>query len=93
MFISSITVGELLFGIGVLPEGKRRATLASRIDRLLAQFDERVLPFDTKAAKHFADLAVAARAAGRGFPTPDGYIAAIAAAVALAAALRHLGLF
>ena len=93
LFISSITVAELLFGIGVLPEGKRRATLASRIDRLLAQFDERVRPFDTKAAKHFADLAVGARAAGRGFPTPDGYIAAIAAASGFAVASRDASAF
>nr|WP_290616256.1 hypothetical protein [Immundisolibacter sp.] len=39
-----------------------------------------MLPFDTGAARHCADLAVTARDGGRGFPTPDGYIAAIAAA-------------
>jgi toxin FitB len=39
-----------------------------------------VLPFDTDGARHHAARAVAARNAGRGFfPTPDGYIAAIAA--------------
>ena len=37
------------------------------------------VPFDVDAARHYAELAVTARAAGRGFPTPDGYIAAIAA--------------
>jgi predicted nucleic acid-binding protein len=42
-------------------------------------FADRVLPFDTDAARHHTALAVAARNAGRGFPTPDGYIAAIAA--------------
>jgi len=38
-----------------------------------------VLPFNTDGARHHTALAVAARNAGRGFPTPDGYIAAIAA--------------
>ena len=32
-----------------------------------------------EAARHYADLATTARQVGRGFPTPDGYIAAIAA--------------
>lgn len=43
---------------------------------LVALFGNRVLPFDADAARHYADLAAAARIRGRGFPTPDGYIAA-----------------
>jgi predicted nucleic acid-binding protein len=43
-------------------------------------FGDRILPFDTDAARSYGDLTVRARAAGRGFPTPDGYIAAIATA-------------
>lgn len=39
----------------------------------------RVLPFDTDAARHYADLAVTAKDGGRSFPTPDGYIVAVAA--------------
>ena len=34
-------------------------------------FADRVLPFDTDAARHHTALAVAARNAGRGFPTPE----------------------
>ena len=50
-------------------------------------------PFDTAAAQRYAELAVKARAAGRGFPTPDGYIAAIAAAHAFAVATRDTTAF
>jgi hypothetical protein len=67
--------------------------LAARIDGLLDQFAARILPFDTEAARHYADLAVNARAAGRGFPTPDGYIAAIAAAHGFAVASRDMSAF
>jgi predicted nucleic acid-binding protein len=49
------------------------------LDELLELFKDRVLSFDTDAARQYAELAVAARNGGRGFPTPDGYIAAIAA--------------
>ncbi len=43
LFLSSITVAELLFGIGALPDGKRKDLLAARIDGLLDQFAGRVL--------------------------------------------------
>lgn len=92
-FLSSITVAELLFGIGTLPAGRRRDTLEARIDGLLEQFAGRILPFDTTAAQHYAALAVKARTAGRGFPTPDGYIAAIAAAQGFAVASRDASAF
>jgi toxin FitB len=78
LYLTSVTLAELLFGIAVLPTGRRRNTLTHALDGLLALFGDRVLPFDTDAARHHAALAVAAHKAGRGFPTPDGYIAAIA---------------
>jgi predicted nucleic acid-binding protein len=78
LYLSSVTLAELLFGIAALPAGRRRNTLTRALDGLLELFGDRVLPFDTDAAHHYAALAVAARNAGRGFPTQDGYIAAIA---------------
>ncbi len=93
LFVSSITVAELLFGIGVLPDGRRKGMLAARIGGLLDQFIGRILSFDTPAATRYADLAVKARAAGQGFPTPDGYIAAIAAAQGFAVASRDMSAF
>jgi predicted nucleic acid-binding protein len=77
--ISSITLAELLFGIASLPTGKRKDLLAHALDGLMTLFQDRVLPLDSDAARLFAELAVAAKTGGRGFPTPDGYIAAIAA--------------
>ena len=93
LFLPSITVAELLFGIGALPDGRRKSMLTARIDRLLDEFAGRILPFDTAAARQYADLAVAARAAGKGFPTPDGYTAAIAAAHGFAVASRDTSAF
>lgn len=88
LFLPSITVAELLFGIAALPDGRRKDRLAARIEGLVDEFAGRILPFDTPAARRYADLAVQARASGKGFPTPDGYIAAIAAAHGFAVASR-----
>lgn len=78
LYLSSVTLAELLFGIAALPAGSRKEMLAQTLDGLMAQFEDRVLPFDIDAARAYAELAVAAKTRGRGFPIPDGYIAAIA---------------
>lgn len=93
LFLSSITVAELLFGVGSLPNGRKKQILATLVDDLLNQFDGRVLDFDTACARVYADIAVRARALGVGFPTPDGYIAAIAAARHFAVASRDISAF
>lgn len=88
LYLSSVTLAELLFGIGVLPAGKRKDMLAKALDGLMGLFRDRFLPFDIDAARHYAQLAVSARTGGRGFPTPDGYIAAIAASRSFIVASR-----
>ena len=93
LYLSSVTVAELMFGIGALPKGRRGDMLSAALDGVLALFADRILPFDTSAARRYAELAVRARAAGKGFPTPDGYIAAIAAAQGFAVASRDTSAF
>ena len=93
LYLSSVTIAELMFGIGSLPKGKRKDRLTAALDGVLDLFVDRILPFDTSAARRYADLAVKARAAGKGFPTPDGYIAAIAASHDFAVASRDASAF
>ena len=80
LYLSSISIAELLFGVATLPNGKRREALSQTIERLVMLFENRILSFDDQAARCYAHLAATARHNGRGFPTPDGYIAAIAVA-------------
>jgi len=91
LYLSSVTLAELLFGIAALPTGQRKNTLESALDGLMELFGDRVLSFDLEAARHYAELAVTARTAGLGFPTPDGYIAAIAASRGFIVASRDTG--
>lgn len=93
LYLSSVTIAELLFGIGALPAGKRKDRLTEALDGVMELFADRILPFDVAAARRYADLAVKARTAGKGFPTPDGYIAAIAAAQGFAVATRDTSAF
>lgn len=93
LYLSSITLAELLFGIAALPTGRRKETLSLTLDGLLRLFPDRVLAFDADAARRYASLATAARVVGRGFPIPDGYIAAIADSRGLTVATRDAAPF
>ncbi|PDT43923.1 VapC toxin family PIN domain ribonuclease [Sinorhizobium fredii] len=93
LYLSSVTLAELMFGIGTLPDGRRKKALSETLDGVLELFGDRVLPFDIGAFRHYADLAVKARAAGKDFPTPDGYIAAVAASKGFIIATRDVSPF
>lgn len=93
LYLPSVTLAELLFGVGTLPSGKRKDMLMQTLDGLLALFRDRILPFDIEAARQYAKLAVLARSSGRGFPTPDGYIAAIAVSRGFVVASRDTAPF
>lgn len=93
LYISSITLAELRFGIGALPAGRRKEALNQVLNGVLGLFAGRVLAFDADAALHYAELAIAARNSGKGFPTPDGYIAATASSRNFTVATRDEALF
>lgn len=91
LYISSITVAEILYGIARLPDGKRKAAFA---DLAKLMFDEdfagRILPFDTDAAIRYASLAAASEAKGRVSDMADAQIAAIAALYDAPVATRNV---
>ncbi|OLP55464.1 plasmid stability protein StbB [Rhizobium rhizosphaerae] len=94
LYLSSVTVAKLRFGIAVLPEGRRRANLDRGLEKeILPIFDGRVLAFDLQATMAYAKLMAQAKRAGQAISTADGYIAAIAAAHNLTVATRDVSPF
>lgn len=89
MYLSTISLAELRFGIAVLPEGKRKDALHSNLEqRVISLFSGRILPFDDAASRAYASLRAHARASGHAIAPTDGYIAAIATANGFAVATR-----
>ena len=79
LYLSSITVAELRFGIAILPEGgKKRLLLKQLEETVLPVFSDRILDFDIEAAVAYAEVRATARAAGFTVAAADGYLAAIA---------------
>ena len=49
LFISTVTVGEIEYGLRILPLGKRRAELTDRFEQFVSQaFEERIRDFREK---------------------------------------------
>jgi toxin FitB len=89
LFISTISVSEILFGVAALPPGKRRTRLAEAFENEIVRlFASRVLPFDLQAARAYARLMSGARVKGLSISIADGQIAAIAAANGFSVATR-----
>jgi predicted nucleic acid-binding protein len=94
LYLTSISLSELLLGVEVLPDGKRKAGLAAALSDLLVMlFGARVLPFDQQAATMYAASVSRARATGRAISMADGQIAAIAAVHGFTVATRDTAPF
>jgi predicted nucleic acid-binding protein len=79
LYLSTITIAEIGFGLKVMPEGKRRRILGERFEQFVATaFDQRILPFDEDAARIYGDILSHRRVLGRPMSDFDGQIAAIA---------------
>ena len=91
LFLTAVTEAELRFGLAVIPPGKRRDGLAAGLDRMLETgFANRILPFDSGAARAYAGIAAARRRRGRPIAQADCQIAAIARARGMALATRNI---
>lgn len=75
--ITVITAAELLQGVLVLPQGRRREQLNEAVENVLATFRGGVLDADQRAAPYFADIRATRRRLGRPIGSMDAWIAAI----------------
>ena len=80
LFLSAVTLGELVAGIRRLASSSRRRALEQWLmDVVAPQFQDRILAFDSDAAWRWGAFVADSEAAGRPRPAVDLQIAAIAA--------------
>jgi toxin FitB len=79
LFTTTITLAEILYGIELLPKGKRRDRLLTEAEAMFTEdFAGRILPFDEDAARAFPEIAAGRRVQGCPIAEFDAQIAAIA---------------
>ncbi|MDP2878127.1 MAG: type II toxin-antitoxin system VapC family toxin [Sulfuricella sp.] len=91
LFITTVTLAEVGYGLRILPDGQRRWQLHSRFEQFIAQaFEERVLDFTASAACAYAEIMGHRKEVGHPMSLPDGQIASIAYAHGFAVATRNI---
>lgn len=89
LYLTSITIAEVRFGIAALADGQRKTTLNERFETdIVPLFTGRTLSFDEPASSAYPRLRNHARAIGLPIGDSDALIAAIARANDLTVATR-----
>lgn len=90
LFVTTVTLAEIGYGLRVLPDGLRRSQLHSRFEQFIAQaFEERVLDFTASAARAYAEIMGHRKEIGHPMSLADGQIASIAHTHRFAVATRN----
>ncbi len=90
LWLSSVVVHELEYGLQLLPAGQRRDRLYTNHLSLLARYGDRILPLDRAGAEWAASFRAQARRSGRTLDLGDALIAGIARANDFALATRNV---
>lgn len=94
LYLTTTSLSELLSGVAMLPDGKRKAATEDVLDHLLKTlFGDRILPFDRAAAGTYADILSVTKRNGFAIGVPDAQIAAIARCYGFCVATRDTAPF
>lgn len=90
LWLPSVVVHEMEYGIQLLPQGQRRNRLRGMVDGIVASYGDRILPLERDGAEWAALFRVQANRAGRLLRISDALIAGIARANDLTVATRNV---
>jgi predicted nucleic acid-binding protein len=91
LFLTTISIGEIGYGLEILPQGRRRLHLEQGFERVVVEaFTGRILGFDEEASRHYALVMGRRKKIGRPLSVLDGQIASIARAKGFAVATRNV---
>jgi predicted nucleic acid-binding protein len=89
--VNPVVLGELRFGILILPQGSKRSALEDWFDAGVGRLH--CLPWDADTGLRWAELLARLRSTGKAMPLKDSLIAATAAVHGLTVATRNRGDF
>jgi toxin FitB len=90
LFISTISLGEITYGIELLPPSRRRNEFEAWFEQsVLAVFQDRLLPIDMPVARRWGELEAEVRKQGLTMQVKDSLIAATALVHGLTVVTRN----
>ena len=93
LWLSTIVLAEFRVRAILLPEGRRRETIAAGIEKIVTSYSDRVLLFDDECSKFYGRVLASSRDRGRPIQAPDAMIAATALRHGMRVATRDLNDF
>jgi predicted nucleic acid-binding protein len=91
LFTTTVTRGEILYGIRLLSDGKRRRGLWDAAKKIFDEdFADQVLSFDSDAADMYAEIAASLRTTGKPISQFDAMIVAMARSRGASLATRNV---
>jgi toxin FitB len=90
LWLATVVIGELLSGVQLLPDGKRKQGFLAGYESLIAVHVDRIAAFDLDAARHYGMVLAYQDGCGRNPGTADTQIAAIALARGMQLATRNI---
>lgn len=90
LWLSSIVIHELEYGLRLLPEGRRRDLLTAMVSSIVAIYQDRILTLDRAEAEWSARFRAQERRSGRVLDLGDALIAGTARANDLTIATRNV---
>lgn len=89
-WLSIISLHEISYGLRLLPKGTRRSELEEKIQRLLSEYSDLIIPIDQSEADQAALFRVQARQQGTVINLADSLIAATAKVHDMALVTRNV---
>ncbi len=90
LWLSSVSIHELEYGLRLLPDGRRRDRLYAAHSGIMSIYGDHILPLDRAGAELAAALRAHTRRSGRTLDLGDALIAGIAQANELTVATRNV---
>jgi len=91
LFITSITIAEISYGLFILPTGKRKQQLQNNFEKFVDKaFRYRILDFAEQTAKVYGKVMGEGKLKGQPMSIPDGQIASIALENGYSVATRNI---
>jgi toxin FitB len=93
LYVTAITMAEVLLGIELLPSGKRRESIQAGANRTFEVFAGHILAFEERAAHAFSLISSSRRKQGKPMSEFDAQIVAIARVHGATLATRNIADF
>ena len=90
LWLSTIVLHELAFGLDLLPEGYRRERLSTALSGIITEYEDRILPISRREAEWAARFRAHAHRAGRVLHLGDALFAGTAKAQDLCVATQNV---